>query len=39
MQMNHVTINYTFNFMNSKTGVHTQNIESLWNKLKKRIKK
>ncbi|KAG0439941.1 hypothetical protein DMUE_2100 [Dictyocoela muelleri] len=33
----HYTVNHRINFFNPENNVHTQNIESLWNKLKKRI--
>ena len=35
----HQTVNHSLNFINPETGVHTQNIESFWNKQKLRIKK
>ena len=34
----HYTVNHRFNFINGFTGAHTQNVESLWNKLKRPIK-
>lgn len=34
----HETVNHKFNFVNPKTKVHSQHVESLWNKLKKRLK-
>ena len=35
----HDTVNHTFDFVDPKTWVHTQNIESCWNRQKCRIKK
>lgn len=32
----HFIVNHNFNLVNSETRTHTQNIESLWNKLKKK---
>ncbi|KAG0435319.1 hypothetical protein DMUE_4775 [Dictyocoela muelleri] len=34
----HDTVNHSYNFVNTVYIVHPQNIESLWNKLKKRLK-
>ena len=36
---NHNTVNHTLHFVDPNTGVHTQNIESYWNKHKQRIKR
>ena len=38
MRLVHSTVNHKFNFLNLETGSHTQNIESLWNKLKLKLK-
>ena len=35
----HETVNHTLHFVDPKTGVHTQNIESYWNKQKNKIKR
>ena len=34
----HETVNHSLNFINPISGVHAQSIESLWNKLKSRLK-
>lgn len=34
----HNTVNHRFNYINPENGTHTQHIESLWNKLKRRLK-
>ena len=36
--LQHQTVNHSVEFVNSATGVHTQNIESYWNRVKKRFK-
>ena len=35
----HQTVNHSIEFVNSTTGVHTQNIESYWNRVKIKIKR
>ena len=35
----HQTVNYIIEFVNSTTGVHTQNMESYWNRVKIKIKR
>ncbi|KAG0440131.1 hypothetical protein DMUE_1966 [Dictyocoela muelleri] len=36
---NHETADHSYDFINPQNGVNTQTIESLWNKLKRRLKK
>ena len=37
--VSHETGNHYIEFVNSITGVHTQNIESYWNRIKRKLKK
>ena len=34
----HSTVNHSLNFVDPTTGVHTQNIESYWNRVKRKFK-
>ena len=34
----HGTVNHTYNFVDPTTGVHTQNVDSYWNRVKERLK-
>jgi hypothetical protein len=36
--INHLTVNHSLHFVDPITGIHTQNIESYWSKLKLRVK-
>ena len=35
----HDTVNYSIEFVNPTTGVHTQNVESYWNRQKTKLKR
>lgn len=35
----HQSVNHSINFVDSATGVHTQNIESYWNRVKTKFKR
>jgi hypothetical protein len=34
----HLTVNHTYNFVDPNTGAHTQNVENMWCRAKKRNK-
>ena len=36
---NHGVVNHSFEFINPTTGVHTQNVESYWNRVKIKLKR
>ena len=38
LHVQHATVNHTIEFVNRTNGVHTQNIESYWNRVKKKFK-
>ena len=37
--MQHQVVNHSIEFVNSTTGVHTQNVESYWNRVKTKFKR
>lgn len=38
-QYAHLTVNHTYNFVDPLTGAHTQNVENMWSRAKKRNKR